>query len=106
MAVLEYMLIREVDRMRTPSWIEDGGYFYDPDNFTMVGWSPDEGQREYYVPDSVLELTKAQLSTRLLDIHSRYPMQKRNEETFESTTMTEQEVVALSDQWYDSKQGV
>ena len=43
--IIEYMLIREMDRKRAPSWVEDGGYFMDPDDKTMIGWSPSRASR-------------------------------------------------------------
>lgn len=97
--ILEYMLIKENDKMRAPSWVEDGGYFRDPDNFTMVGWTPAEGVREYYVPDTVLKLTLEQLVARVLDINSRYPMKNMDD-----VVLTDEEVIAMVTAWYNSKE--
>ena len=72
--ILEYMLIRETGAKRAPSWVEDGGYFMDPDAKTMIGWSPDLANRDYYVPDSVIELNRAGLVARVQAINTRYPM--------------------------------
>jgi len=47
--------------MRCPPWIEDGGYFQNGDE--LIGWTPDEANREYYVPDTVIEYTQAELVT-------------------------------------------
>lgn len=71
--ILEYMLIREAGVKVAPSWVEDGGYFYNPDDFTMVGWSPNEGSRDYYVPETVVVLTRESLLARQLAINSKYP---------------------------------
>jgi len=72
--IIEYMLVREMGSKRAPSWVEDGGYFMDPDNNTLIGWSPDLANRDYYVPDSVTELTRAELKTRVRGINANYPM--------------------------------
>ena len=32
------MLVREMDVKRTPSWIQDGGYFFDREFNTYVGY--------------------------------------------------------------------
>lgn len=100
--IIEYKLDAGPRGMVVPAWVKDGGYFQDPDNFTMVGWTPD-APREFKVPDSVLILTKEQAAARLLNIHARHPMVKDVEGTL--VLMTSDEVTAVSDAWYDSKQG-
>ena len=96
--ILEYKLIREMDVMRAPSWIEDGGYFRDPDNHTMIGWSPDKPAREYYIPSTVIRLTSEELNTRVLNIHSRYPFKNI---TSDGTlvTLTTDQVTAQVTAW-------
>lgn len=95
--IVEYKLDAGPRGMVVPAWVKDGGYFQDPDNFTMVGWTPD-APREFKVPDSVLVLSKAELVSRVLGINARYPMV--NEEGVELTT---QEVTDIVSAWYDSK---
>jgi hypothetical protein len=95
--ILEYMLIREAGAKRAPSWVEDGGYFLNPDDNTIVGWSPDLADRDYYVPDSVTELTRAELKTRVLDIDSRYPFLDGD-----GNELTDAEVNSLVDSWCDA----
>jgi len=68
--ILEYKLHMTAGGMKTPEWVEDGGYFGDSANKTYVGWSPDEADREYYIPDTVTELTATELETRVLAMHS------------------------------------
>ncbi len=95
--ILEYMLIREAGAKRAPSWVEDGGYFLNPDDNTMVGWSPDLADRDYYVPDSVTELTRAELKTRVLDIDSRYPFLD-----VDGNELTDSEINSSVDSWCDA----
>lgn len=95
--ILEYMLIREAGVKLAPSWVEDGGYFQNPDDFTLVGWSPDEGVRDYYVPDSVIELTRETMTTRQLAIHAKYPM-----EDHDGNVMTDDQVSAMVNAWCDA----
>lgn len=99
--IIEYMLVRELDRKRAPSWVEDGGYFPDPDNKTLIGWSPDLADRDYYVPDSVVELNRASLTARVLDINTRYPAMKPGED---GTPMpvTDEELTATVNAWCDA----
>ena len=94
--ILEYMLIRELDRKRVPSWVEDGGYFMDPDNNTLIGWSPDLANRDYYVPDSVTELTRAELKTRVRGINANYPMTDQD-----GNELSDSAIDAIVDAWCD-----
>lgn len=95
--IVEYKLDAGPRGMVVPTWVKDGGYFQDPDSFTMVGWTPD-APREFKVPDSVLVLDKAALTARVLGIHSRYPMRGEGE-----IALTTEQVTTLVSDWYDSK---
>jgi hypothetical protein len=95
--IVEYKLDAGPRGMVVPAWVKDGGYFQDPDSFTMVGWTPD-APREFKVPDTVLVLSKETLTTRVLSIHSRYPMLDP-----EDTALTTEQVTSLVSDWYDSK---
>lgn len=95
--IIEYMLIKEMDLKRAPSWIEDGGYFQNPDDFTLVGWSPDAGQRDYYIPDTVVVLTRETLLARQLAIHTAYPGKD-----IDGNAITEQQVTDMINAWCDA----
>lgn len=99
--IVEYKLDAGHRGMTVPAWVKDGGYYRDPDNFTMMGWTPD-APREFKVPDTVLVLTLADAVARVMGIHSRYPMQKLAEDGTE-VTMTDAEVEAQVTAWYNSK---
>ena len=71
---LRYKLHRTPMGNTTPPWVEDPGNFYDPDDKTLIGYTPDEGDRDYWVPDTVINFTQTELFTHVLDLHSRYPM--------------------------------
>ena len=99
MQILEYKLDASPEGMRCPSWVEDGGYFTDPDNHTMVGKCRDN--QEWKIPDSVVKLTLAQLKDRLVDIHSRYPF-KDFSDPEASVTLTAEQVKQLATNWLES----
>lgn len=65
MAYLKYKLHMTAKGMMTPPWVEDGGYFGNSSTNEFIGWTPDEANREYYVPDTVTTLTKAELKTHV-----------------------------------------
>ena len=91
--ILEYKLDAGPHGMVTPYWVENGGYFQDPDNFTMVGVSP--AVHEYKIPDSVTTLTAAELDARVLSIHSRHPMTDT-----EGNALTNSKVSETVSSWY------
>ena len=106
MPVIEYKLhaINSQKHMQAPAWVTDGGHWKSPIDNTLVGWTPAEADRDYYVPDTVTTLTKAELNTRLLAIHANTKYQKQTTpgdlNTFED--MTDAEVTTMSNDWYDA----
>ena len=85
--------------MVTPGFVDNGGYYHNPDDYSMIGLVPDPC--EWYIPDTITYLTLAELKTRQLAIHAKYPMQKMAEDmTME--TMTDAEVEAQIDTWYNA----
>lgn len=95
---LEYKLHRGPRGMICPYWIEDGGYWHDPDDYTMIGWTPDEKDRKYYVPDTVESFTVAQLIARQQGIHSRYPMTD-----IDGNVLTDAQVAEMITNWCNSR---
>ena len=111
MPVIEYKLhaVDPGQALQAPHWVIDGGQWYNPADKTLVGWTPAEADRAYYVPDTVTTLTKAELNTRLLGIHAVKKYQKRTSAsdptdptTFTFEDMTEAEVTTMSNDWYDA----
>ncbi len=96
--IIEYKMHMTAGGMRTPEWIEDGGYFSDAATNTMVGWSPEEADREYYVPDTVTTMTEAELKTKLLAMHSANKFQKQADDGTMSD-MTNAEVNTMAAEW-------
>jgi hypothetical protein len=52
---------------KKPSWIEDGGYYKDPSNGKFIGYTTAGANA---VDPSSTNYTKAQLITRVLNIHA------------------------------------
>lgn len=111
MAVAEYKLeiVGHLGQSKQPNWIREPGHFYNRDNHTRIGWIVDNA--EYYIPDTVVSLTKEELVTRQLGIHSNYPEQiYTGDETEEELQVedtenwrdkTDAEVRAEVEAWYD-----
>ena len=67
MQILEYKLDRDYDgNLRTPPWVECGGFFHDHQTKTLIGFCADVV--EFKIPDSVLRLTTAELVARVVSL--------------------------------------
>jgi hypothetical protein len=99
--IIEYKLhpvpYRGKKTMKIPDFVTDGGHWGNPDDHTLIGSVP-EGA-EYYVPDTVITYTLAELQTRQLAIHAKYPM--RNLE--EDRVLTEEEVKTAVADWVSAR---
>ena len=100
--IIEYKMHMTAGGMRTHEWIEDGGYFHDTATNTFVGWSPDEADREYYVPDTVTTMTQAELNTKVLAMHSANKFTKVADDGTQSN-MTNAEVTAMVNAWVEAR---
>ena len=99
MKIVEYKLHGNPNGkgMVTPGFIQNGGYYHNPDDYTMLGFVDDPA--EYWMPDTVDYKTLAEAKTRQLAIHAKYPMQKQNDDmTMED--MTDAEGEASMDEWH------
>lgn len=90
--ILEYKMERTAQGLKTPAWIEDGGYFQK--GKTFIGWSPNVAHREYLIPDIATELTSAELvqRTQILGIKD-----------IEGNNLTNTEVEALINDWVQAR---
>ena len=104
MPVVEYKLHKVgKNAQRAPEWVDDGGYWQNPADNTMVGWVLPESDREFYVPDTVTELSRAEFIARSQAIHAAAPMTKMNNDlSLDPVVMTDAEVVTEAGTWYDS----
>ena len=99
MQILEYKLHAPMNGhgMSTPSFITNGGQFYNPADHTMIAGEPDT--TEYYIPDSVTVYTVAELKTRMLTMHGVTPYQKMGATPADMEDMTDAEVETMVDDW-------
>jgi len=102
--ILEYKMHMTAGGMKAPEWVEDGGYYVKSDH-TVIGWSPDEADREYYIPDTVTTLTATELETRVLALHADTPMTKPGTDPGEDDVeLTTNEVKAQVAAWVDARE--
>lgn len=103
MAVIEYMLLRDNGSHQrfTPGFVKDRGYLQSPIDNSLIGWVEDD--RDFYVPDTIVTLTKEEFVQRQLAIHAKFPIQGTvEEESGEADILTEDEVRAGAEEWYDN----
>ena len=94
-----------------PLWADDGGFWYNPDNYTYVGMVNDP---EVKIPNTVIKFTKTTFVERQLGIHKKYPFKRemtekeRKENKKEdvllselSVEMNDAEVKAEAEEWWD-----
>ena len=100
--IIEYKLhpvpYRGKKTMKIPDFVTDGGHWGNPDDHTLIGSVP-EGA-EYYVPDTVITYTSAELQTRQLAIQAKYPMHHHDEDR----VLTDDEVRALVADWVSARE--
>jgi hypothetical protein len=101
MAIVEYLLHRnEQGHKIVPPFIIDGGHWWNPVDFTMVGWIDDV--RDYYVPDTLIILSKEEFANRLLSMHNVNPLMAESQSPeAEPTPMTNEQVIDIANEWYD-----
>lgn len=102
MAVVEYMfIVDEKGKRQIPGFIGDRGHWYDSTTETYVGWIADN--RDFYVPDTIVTLSKEDLVQRQLTVHASNPMMSMGDNPeAEPTAMTDEQVRATVEAWYDS----
>jgi len=88
MKYYEYMYHRVNGRSVKPDFVEGGPYW--TFNNTHIACIPDD--RNYWIPDTLVELTEAELLARIKTIHAEVPYQFNDMTSQTSRNMTEQEV--------------
>lgn len=108
MPLVEFMLHAapggNFNKREIPGFIRGSADFFNSADNTHVGWVADN--RDFYLPDSVVVLTKETFAQRLVAMHQASPMRKEstiNEqgETVEGVVMTDEEVTTLANEKYD-----
>ena len=102
--ICEYKMDKNWTRGKIrPWWLDEGGEWYDRDNYTFVGIVKDP---EVKVPETVTRFTKESFVERQLNVHDRYPFKKYDPENERPPLnfmieMTEEEVTEQAETWWD-----
>ena len=93
MAFYEYMKNRVNGETIVPEWVDHGPFLSKSDG-THVTYIPDD--RDYWVPDTLVELTNDDIIQRFLDIHNEVPFTNFDMSTRIEENKTEDEVIAMA----------
>jgi hypothetical protein len=102
MVIVEYILDpqdkpRSFNPKTIPSYVTDGGHWYNPDGSEkMIGVG-----KEGSIPDSVTTFTLEELQARQRAIHAEYPM--KVDIISNDDNMTNDEVNATVKVWWDAR---
>jgi hypothetical protein len=96
--VFEYMMHKTRDGVQTPEWVENGDHFYHPDNKTYL--MVVDADRNYYIPDSLTELSKEDVIDRITEINSITPIRIRTEDG--KVDLKDSEIESYVDSWWSS----
>jgi hypothetical protein len=91
MAIIKYTL----DNKAIPSYISDGGYWGDVDDSTLIGVGESESGGE--------TISQADLITRVLGIHTRYPFVTSVSNIADETELSNSQVTELVNNWCTAK---
>jgi hypothetical protein len=107
MAVIEYKMHRQGNLLQVPDFVTDRGHMQSPINNSWIGWVPEDA--DWYVPDTLVRLTKEQFIARQVAIHAVRPFMKFESDGISllplgqaSREMTNEEVLAEMSTWYDN----
>lgn len=98
--ILEYRLHMTPGGMKTPDFVQDGGYFFRSSDNTYIGWTEDSP--EFHVPNGVNRLTASELDTRVLAIHAITPYTS-SDDAVDGDDMTDAEVSAMVTAWVNAR---
>jgi|TARA_R100000081_G_C4760647_1_gene139665 hypothetical protein len=110
MPVVEYKLhvVGNRGQRRAPDFIREGGNLPSTDH-SVVGWVV--ANPEYWIPDTIVTLTKADLVARQLALHAATPERKYTGSETDQSLMeadtdnwrdkTNAEVTSETETWYD-----
>jgi len=94
MIIIEYkMNISPDGTLVHPGWVHSAGWFFNPVDNTYIGTALEEQDRNYYIPDTVTELTLDEVKERV----KAFP---KVEDTG-GNTKTDEDLEAEVDAWWE-----
>jgi hypothetical protein len=100
--VYEYRMHRVQGSLNHPDWVEDGGHFWNGSTYLAV--IPDDSQRNYYIPDTLIELNKADVLARLIERQHSDIVSDKITNSF-NEIMSNNELADYVDQWWSTNVG-
>lgn len=101
MKIVEYKKHLVDGYLVDPEFIFFGNVFNDNVNNTWIGKVLDEAERKYYIPDTLVELTREELIQRALSLNLK-KLTSENDPHSETINLNEQEIAQLVDTWINT----
>ena len=95
--VFEYMMHKTKNGIQTPEWVTYGDWFYHPENKTYLMIV--DSDRSYYIPDSLVEITKEDLIDRITEINAIVPIRIRTEDG--KVNLEDSDIESYIDEWWN-----
>ena len=96
--IYEYKLHMKPGGVGTPDFILDGGYFFNGSTYVAV--IPEESQRTYYVPDSLVELSLQDLKNRIIYTQNNNRFERIVDNT-DYHVLNNEELELYVENWYN-----
>lgn len=97
----EYRLHLYKDGLNHPEFIKNGGYFFDGSTYVAV--IPEESERLYYIPDSLVELGLEDLKSRVIKIQNSLEITDRIVDPVDYHVLNNTELNIFIENWYNEK---
>lgn len=96
----EYKLHLFPDGVNHPTFITNGGYFFN--GTTYVAIIPEESERKYYIPDSLVELSLEDLKNRARLNQNNPSKDNKIVDYTDYHVLNDQELDAYIENWYNT----
>lgn len=87
-----------------PAWAVNGGYFFNGNSYVAI--IPDDNDRVYFVPDTLVELTKADLLARVIVIQNSETVSDKFVDMNDFHRLSDAELSTYVDAWWTENIGV
>lgn len=89
MTCIEYCKHLVQGQTKNPPWLHYGDFYYNPSDSTYVGFVLDQDQRDFYIPDSIVELDEESFVSRCKPISSNI---RKDSEDINSDVLSAEEI--------------
>lgn len=102
MIVIEYKKHLINGATQNPDWVVQGDFFQNPEDNTFIGVVLPEEERDYYIPDSLITLSRDAVINRCLLIHKKFPYKtpQNADDTGPMVVCSEEQIIKMVDNFF------